>query len=87
MRNVHFRFPSAAQKRSLHELSNIHGNNNKQKDSNGAIRVIMVMTKNNYDNDDDDDLQLNKMYEEYENKIVLLISYEFVTPAIGDRQM
>ena len=39
-----------------------------------AIRVIMVMTKNNYDNDDDDDLQLNKMYEEYENKIVLLIS-------------
>ena len=32
----------------------------------------MVMAKNKYDNDDD--LQLNKMYEEYENKIVLLIS-------------
>ena len=39
-----------------------------------AIKVIMVMTRNNYDNDDDDDVQLNKMYEEYENEIVLLIS-------------
>ena len=102
MRNVHFRFPSAAQKRRLHKLSNINGIINKQKDSNGTIRKIMVMAKNNYDNDDDDDLQLNKMYEEYENKIVLLISsanfntkkttcsrtsYEFVTHAISDRQM
>ena len=74
MRNVHFRFPSATQKRSLHELCNINGNNDKQKGSNGTIRKIMVMTKNNYDNDDDDDLWLNKMYEEYENKIVRLIS-------------
>ena len=32
------------------------------------------MARNNYDNDDNDDLQLNKMYEEYENKILLLIS-------------
>ena len=102
MRNVHFRFPSVTQKRRLHKLSNIDGINNKQKDSNGAIRKIMVMAKNNYDNDDDDDLQLNKMYEEYENKILLLISpanfttkkttcsrtsYEVLTPAIGDRQM
>ena len=102
MRNVHFRFPSATQKRRLHELSNINGINNKQKDSNGTVRMIMVMTKNNYDNDNDDDLQLNKMCEGYENRIVLLISpanfpkkkttrsrtpYEFVTPAIGDRQM
>ena len=102
MRNVHFRFPSAAQKRRLHKLSNINGINNKQKDSNGTMRKIMVMAKNNYDDDDDDDLQLNKMYEEYENKIVLLISsanfntkkttcsrtsYELVTPAISDHQM
>ena len=56
MRNVHFRFLSATQKRSLHELCNIHGNNDKQKGSNGTIRKIMVMTKTNYDNDDDDDL-------------------------------
>ena len=69
MRNVHFRFPSATQKRPLLKLSNINGNNNKQKDSNGTIRKIMVMAKNNYDNDDDNDLQLNKVYEEYENKI------------------
>ena len=68
MRNVHFRFLSVTQKRRLHKLSNIDGINNKQKDSNGAIRKIMVMAKNNYDNDDDDDLQLNKMYEEYEIK-------------------
>ena len=74
MRNVHFRFLSAAQKRRLHKLSNIKGNNNKQKDSSGTIRMIMVMTKNNYDNDDDDYLQLNKMYEGHENKIALLIS-------------
>ena len=74
MRNVHFRFLSAAQKRRLHKLSNIKGNNNKQKDSSGTIRMIMVMTKNNYDNDDDDYLQLNKMYGEHENKIALLIS-------------
>ena len=74
MRNVHFRFPSAAQKGCLHELFNINGINNKQKDSNGTIRKIMVMAKNNYDNDNDDDLQLNKMYEGYENRIVLLIS-------------
>ena len=102
MRNVHFRFPSATQKRRLHKLSNINGINNKQKDSNETIRKIMVMAKNNYDNDNDDDLQLNKMYEGYENRIVLLISpanfptkkatrsrtpYEFVTPAIGDHQM
>ena len=74
MRNVHFRFPSAAQKGCLHKLSNIDGINNKQKDSNGTIRKIMVIAKNNYDNDNDDDLQLNKMYEGYENRIVLLIS-------------
>ena len=100
MRNVHFRFRSATQKRRLHKLSNINGINNKQKDSNGTIRKIMVVAKNKYDNDDD--LQLNKMYEGYENRIVLLIShanfptkkttrsrtpYEFVTPAIGDHQM
>ena len=101
MRNVHFRFPSVTQKRRLHKLSNInHGINNKQKDSNGTIRKIMVMAKNNYG--DDDHLQLYKMYEECENKILLLISpahfpmkkttrsrtsCEFVTPAIGDRQM
>ena len=37
----------------------------------------MAVTKNDCDNgdDDDDDLQLNKMYKEYENKIVLLISH------------
>ena len=100
MRNVHFLFPSVTQKRRFHKLSNVNGINNKQKDSNGTIRKTMVMAKNNYDNDDD--LQLNKMYEEYENKIVLLISSanfttkkatcsrtscELVTPAIGDRQM
>ena len=56
MRNVHFRFPSATQKRRLHKLSNINGINNKQKDSNGTVSMIMVMTKNNYDNDNDDDL-------------------------------
>ena len=100
MRNVHFLFPSVTQKRRFHKLSNINGINNKQKDSNGTMRKIMVMAKNNYDNDDD--LQLNKIYEEYENKIVLLISSvnfttkkatrsrtscEFVTPAIGNHQM
>ena len=72
MRNVHFLFSSVTQKRRFHKLSNISGINNKQKDSNGTIWKIMVMAKNNYDNDDD--LQLNIMYEEYENKIVLLIS-------------
>ena len=102
MRNVHFRFQSVTQKRRLHKLSNINGINNKQKDSSGTIRKIMVMAKNNYDNDDDDDLQLNKMYEEYENKVLLVISpanfptqktsgsrtsCEFVTSAISDRQM
>ena len=65
-------------------------------------RMIMVVTNNDCDNNDDDDLQLNKMYKEFENKIVLLISpanfstkkttrsrtsYEIVNPAVGDRQM
>ena len=65
--------------------------------------MIMAVTNNDCDNnDDDDDLQLNEMYEEYENKIVFLISpanfptkkttrsrtsSEIVTPAVGDRQM
>ena len=65
--------------------------------------MIMVVTNNDCDNNDDDDLQLNKMYKEYENQILLLISpaifprkkkttrsktsYEIVTPMVGDRQM
>ena len=62
----------------------------------------MVVAKNDCDNNDDDDLQLNKMYQEYENIIYLLISpanfptkkitrsrtsSEIVTPVVGDRQM
>jgi len=61
-----------------------------------------VVTNNDCNNNDDDDLQLNKMYKEYENQILLLISpaifprkkatrsktsYEIVTPLVGDRQM
>jgi len=41
----------------------------------------MVVTNNDCDNNDDDDLQLNKMYKEYENQILLLIS-----PAIFPRK-
>ena len=62
----------------------------------------MVVTNNDCDNNDHDDLQLNKMYKEYANEILLLISpaifprkkatrsktsYEIVTPLVGDRQM
>ena len=43
--------------------------------------MIMVVTNNDCDNNDDDDLQLNKMYKEYENQILLLIS-----PAIFPRK-
>ena len=39
----------------------------------------MVVTKNDCDNNDDDDLQLNKMYKEYENQILLLISPAILT--------
>ena len=34
----------------------------------------MVVTNNDCDNNDVDNLQLNKMYKEYENQILLLIS-------------
>ena len=62
----------------------------------------MVVTNNDCDNNDVDNLQLNKMYKEYENQILLLISpaifpqkkttrsktyYEIVNPVVGDRQM
>ena len=43
--------------------------------------MIVVVTNNDCDSNDDDDLQLNKMYKEYENQILLLIS-----PAIFPRK-
>ena len=41
----------------------------------------MMVTNNDCDNNDYDDLQLNKMYKEYENQILL-----FISPAIFPRK-